>query len=300
MLTVIDIAIGLVFIYITCALFCTAAQEIIAQWLNTRGEVLKRAIAEMLTGLESGKFWDQPSVKVALKAVVSESDKELVPSHLPKQLFSRGVLELIGSVGPHLKDAKALLAKVDELPESAVKTRLQEALNRAGATVSSVTKELEDWFEQSMAAASQWFTRWAQRNTVLVGIAFCAVLNVDTLLMMQTLRDNPTFRASTVERAIELAKKADIPAPVDVATFDQVRNKIQEEASIIEPWPKWYGDHPYELSLGGLFQLLAKIVGILLSGLAVSLGARFWFDTLKELVSLRTGGLSIGGKTKSK
>lgn len=34
--------------------------------------------------------------------------------------------------------------------------------------------------------------------------------------------------------------------------------------------------------------VLEKIVGVLLSGLALSFGASFWFDTLNRLVSLRS------------
>ena len=35
---------------------------------------------------------------------------------------------------------------------------------------------------------------------------------------------------------------------------------------------------------------LTKIIGLLLTAIALSLGSRFWFDTLKNLLALRTGG----------
>src|SRR5437870_4444360 len=42
--------------------------------------------------------------------------------------------------------------------------------------------------------------------------------------------------------------------------------------------------------LAGLWWSIQKLVGLLLTGLALSLGAPFWFDLLSKLINLRGAG----------
>ncbi|MEM7538716.1 MAG: hypothetical protein AAF639_41525 [Chloroflexota bacterium] len=44
------------------------------------------------------------------------------------------------------------------------------------------------------------------------------------------------------------------------------------------------------------FFIFSKILGILVSTIAISLGAPFWFDLLNRLVNLRMSGENTGGK----
>jgi hypothetical protein len=43
----------------------------------------------------------------------------------------------------------------------------------------------------------------------------------------------------------------------------------------------------------------AKLLGLLLTGIAISLGAPFWFDLLNKVVSIRSAGRSPAEKPKS-
>ena len=58
--------------------------------------------------------------------------------------------------------------------------------------------------------------------------------------------------------------------------------------------PRYFG-YP-ELSPGWVFY---KLFGLLISVLAVSLGAPFWFDTLSKFVNLRSAGTPPGETRKS-
>lgn len=53
---------------------------------------------------------------------------------------------------------------------------------------------------------------------------------------------------------------------------------------------------------GGFAKWGLKLLGLLLSALAVSLGAPFWFDVLKSLASIRSVGLNLSeqGQQKAK
>jgi hypothetical protein len=47
------------------------------------------------------------------------------------------------------------------------------------------------------------------------------------------------------------------------------------------------------------WKLLAKLIGLLMTALAISLGAPFWFDTLNKVISIRAAGRSPAERAKS-
>ncbi|HEX6750014.1 MAG TPA: hypothetical protein VF092_22160 [Longimicrobium sp.] len=57
----------------------------------------------------------------------------------------------------------------------------------------------------------------------------------------------------------------------------------------------------YEASPGGwkFWPILAKLLGILLTAFALSLGAPFWFDTLNKIINIRSAGRAPDEKAKS-
>ena len=73
-----DVAIGLIFIYLLVSLFVTAVQEFIASKLNKRSEYLLKRISCLLSdgsgewSPELTKVWNNPLIKVLKNDNVSE------------------------------------------------------------------------------------------------------------------------------------------------------------------------------------------------------------------------------------
>ena len=59
------------------------------------------------------------------------------------------------------------------------------------------------------------------------------------------------------------------------------------------------GEAPWDFSLDFAGWAFYKIFGLLVSILAVSMGAPFWFDTLSKFVNLRGAGTPPGETRKS-
>jgi hypothetical protein len=116
-----------------------------------------------------------------------------------------------------------------------------------------------------------------------LGLILAITLNVDSLELTGRLYRDPAVRASLATEAQAAAQK--VQPGVDPA---QITQQVLQQSLALPPLLGNWPETPDKNNPG--FWWLFKILGILLTGLAVSLGAPFWFDTLGKLVSLRGAG----------
>ena len=219
---------------------------------------------------------------------------------------------------------------IDALPvPEGLKARLRALSTTARDDVDKVKVEVEKWCGDFLAEVNHWFTRRAQVVSLIIGFAVALALNVDTIEIATKLNNDPVLRDAAVKAAGKLVaddKLKDCPAPAkpiktepstDVnktqdtkdaeAKLSNVKNCL---ASIQTTYPiplGWDGVPTVKKELeskdGDSFGKarkvicavfaaidLTKLIGLLLTAIALSLGSRFWFDTLKNLLALRTGG----------
>jgi hypothetical protein len=104
-------------------------------------------------------------------------------------------------------------------------------------------------------------------------------VNADTLRVARDLYQNPVVRAAFAERAQQVGGQT------TALSDDQVKTLVSGL-----PLPLgWPGDWPGkddEL----MWFIIVKVVGVLLTVAAISLGAPFWFDLLNQVVNLRAAG----------
>ena len=119
------------------------------------------------------------------------------------------------------------------------------------------------------------------------------MLNVDTINVAQSLWSTPALRTSIEAAASDYVK-------TNVGTGADCSNQAsQAEQNLINlrSWalPLFWSTQPqdpraYPWLHSSLEGWVSKVVGILLSVLAVSLGAPFWFDLLSRFVNVRSSG----------
>jgi hypothetical protein len=68
--------------------------------------------------------------------------------------------------------------------------------------------------------------------------------------------------------------------------FDELKSDDEN----IRALPIGWQDFPDELTSGSFVTLVVKLVGLILTSLAVSLGAPFWFDLLSKFMNVRGTG----------
>jgi hypothetical protein len=198
-------------------------------------------------------------------------------------------------------------------------------LKTATDVVDTAIKELEGLFDSTMDRASGWFKVNAQRIAFAVGVVVALALNADTIYVAKQLAADDTLRERAVEAASayytswagqqdlkkicerEQASEATAggtngstaTSPADeMARWNKVKdcvaNEIDQATSELtevgypigwtgrgaDGWPR--GQPGQSLGWG--------IVGIVMTGLALSLGASFWFDLLGKFMNVRMTG----------
>jgi hypothetical protein len=195
---------------------------------------------------------------------------------------------------PYGHTKESLLTLVD-------KTRCETAL--ISNQVEQMQKNIEQWFNQTMDRVSGWYKRWSQK--VLLGIAIALVFgsNADTIMLAKRLARDSALRASVVTVA-EKAVQNPSGSPAENALARQAVLREAESLSLPLGWVPYEKDPQKNPSKDDqvpcdLAGWLLKLIGLLITVFAVSLGAPFWFDTLSKFVNLRGAGTPPGETKKS-
>lgn len=280
----IDTAIGLMLVYLTLSLICTGINEAVAGLFRLRARNLYREVSRVL-GDETirNAFWENGLIRGLSRgsgfglsanppAPVARVTPGKAPSYLENRDFALALIASLRGIGK--------TASPDQLGgNSPLKDTLEALGIGAGSTIDETRKALEDWFDQVMERASGVYKRWMSLLTFLAALTVSVALNADTIQIARTLWQDDAARTAAIEAATRLtAPGADgKPALPDPSEIDDIL-----------PLPLGW---PVQAPFGeGPMAKLSKLVGLLLTAFALSLGAPFWFDLLSRFVFLRNSG----------
>jgi len=356
---IIDIVIGLVFIYLLYSLLTTIIQEIIASRFGFRGKMLERAIFRMLEddnkfdsrfksvfylfkksgngghkNSVSGIFYNHPLIKF-----LAESNSRHKPSYLNSDCFSKVIVDLLR--GEQVKpddDISGLIQKsLDEQRtnwgnakiSSETHSFLKSIWVDAKGDVPRFRKNLENWYDETMDRASGWYKKHTQIVLFFVGLSVSLVFNVDTLKIIERLEKDPKLREQLVQQAaafdeahpdldkklllqelennkfnaqyskdellandslrniklndsLRLANYLELKSKRDTL-FNQANKLIKNDINSVHH-SLGLGWDNYETSFKNIFY---SLIGWMVTALALSLGAPFWFDLLNKMMKLR-------------
>jgi hypothetical protein len=234
--TILEVAMGLVFIYLLLSLVCTAVNELTAALITWRARNLAQGIRNLLNGyddrpwlmrLRSRPGGEAGSLAEALYQHPLVRSLYLpggAPSYIPSRTFAVALLELAfqGSgqrpttiegmrralgdsrAPPHLKQVLfTLIDQADEAIETGLKLKdigVVDPQRLESATV-QVRERIEVWFNDSMERVAGWYKRKMQALTFVVSVSLTVALNVDTIVIMQGLSTSSALRESVVASA---------------------------------------------------------------------------------------------------
>jgi hypothetical protein len=139
---VLEVAIGLAFVYLLLALFATAMQELVATWFRLRRDYLWKALSDALGGAGNELFekvLTHPLISPGVAPVAGSSSsarKENAPSYIPARNFSIAVLDFLRKFNAN-QTAGDIKKAIAGLPEGAVRTSLEALYADAGRTSKS-------------------------------------------------------------------------------------------------------------------------------------------------------------------
>lgn len=326
----IDVAISLVLMYLVLSLIVTVLNEVIATAADLRSSNLKDALTALVDdptlrqqfydhGLIAGLNGATTDRKGTLLRIInwlyrfvtrsSAGDGSHV-SYVSGQVFARALLGSVDAAKslPTYQDIEDAIKK---MPDTNVRDALLAQLATANGNLQLLHQNVAAWFDNAMDRVSGVYKRHLKQISLFVGTVLVLVVNADTLKVATSLWNDAALRAAMVQTAGTLVDKgisppnANAAAPAAGNAGGQAAAQPNLDASIqkavqsvhdaeqqLRPLPlgwSWTSipRPPWPWSAWHVF---AKIVGLLLTAIAISLGAPFWFDLLSMFMRIRGTG----------
>lgn len=335
-LQIIEVGIGIALIYLLFSLLATSTAEALAGLLDSRARTLRLLISGLLKGSNAGEDAKTQVAKLyahpLIKAVTASGLLGRNPSYLSGDTLLASVIaeyrdrSLADQVVMHVESIKSA---IDGLPaDSPIRFILQEAWRRCEERGEDFQRQFDRWYEEFENRVKGYYRQQTQAVLLVLSVLIAGSLNVDTIAIVRQLSSDPSARVAAVKQAEAVlsemqkhepnAKKPDLPATgkpgsaavpgapkestpagsgVSMADAELSMNLDLLRASGLPlGWDQW---QPRRDGAHGIaaWQYIEKAIGILLTALAMMLGAPFWFDMLKRLFEVRSVGLSILERT---
>ncbi len=296
----IDIAIGIVFVFLMLSLIGSTVNEIIFSFLNMRGKELLRGLKTLLddddaTGLVK-RLYNHGQVFGLFEGAFDPKKPGKLPSYIPPQNFVRAFLDIIpdaahlSPAGDVQKDVPAIVSALrtaalklaaDQKTEKVGKP-LVSMIDAAGNDPAKLEKSIGDWYNSAMDRVSGWYKYQTQWALFAIGLVIAVVLNANSIAIVKQLSIDSTLRQSIVAAA-QSAKQPDGTGGQPIK--DQIQ-QAQDQVSKISNLGIPLGLDQKQLADPTAWPQM--LLGWLLTAIAVSLGAPFWFDILNKFMVVRS------------
>ena len=203
---------------------------------------------------------------------------------------------------------KQIQETLDSMPESLKRSLYilaQRAESDAGDTQEQLERfqtEIEVWFDRSMQRATGVYKRNSRGVAILLGTAIAIVANADSINIVNRLSKDSMLRSTVNLYAKQLVEKSANTKLDNVANLKKVQNEVDRALDNVALPFGW--DESNRLKLDAQENLLfpavmTKLLGWILSGVAISMGASFWFEALNKIINIRNAGKKPPSHTES-
>jgi hypothetical protein len=329
-----NVVIGVIFIFVLLSMLTSWILELFSTLLNFRAKDLVKTMYHILdpdvqasdvltkvkhewgAGGGDADTLDAISADIVkaiynhpqVRNLVNPAMKLKLPSFIAPEDYSLAILDVLTKAGmPQQKGDDELGMGFEEFIGKLKSEKLKNYLLAVYKEAELKAKEkavkladfrtaLEDKFNNVMEHAGLWYKRKAYFLSFFIGLLLAIGLNVDTIGMTRTLWDNPALREQVALTAEYYVNQDDegqqAKALEEYKKLDEIGFPIGwsfENADHDPETPYNMQDFPTDAA-----GWAAKVVGILITGLAVAQGSPFWYDLLNKLVNLRVTAQSDG------
>jgi hypothetical protein len=244
------------------------------------------------------------------------------PSYLQARNFSMAVIQMLHG---DKNSGEFNIAKLkDELENGTLKDTqtaryLLSLLNNSQNKLENFKQHLETWFDDTMERTSGWYKRKATYISLLVGFLIAMFFNVDSIQIVKKLSKDPKARTQFVELASNLSRDSTLLPDSSKAYLTKQLKKLQSLSdsslqilsisrnSSMAFFPlNFFNGHKKgtvvlsdnnnpnffekysQFAFDLWFDDFKNLIGCLITAIALSLGAPFWFDLLNKLVQLKS------------
>ncbi len=302
---VLDVAIGIIFVFILVSVICSAIREGIESILKTRAAFLEHGIRQLLndmsgTGLAKD-LYEHPLIfglfpgpyKPSGGGDASSSTEDggeatpsamtnggNLPSYIPSRNFALALMDMAArgvstaqatDVNTAAISLDTLRQNVNTLGDGKIQRVLLTAIDSAEGDLNKVRENLEAWYNSSMDRVSGWYKRSTHRILFMIGFIVAVVMNINTITIADYLYRNDAARAAVVASA---GAAVENKTPI---TYEGATEQFKT-LSLPIGWNQKFGWEAVKFGL----------MGWLFTALAATLGAPFWFDVLNKVMVIRS------------
>ena len=290
---VLEIVIGLIFVYLLLSLLATTLNELVMQWLYSRSKNLYIALQTMLddeSDVLCERFFGHPLIRKLKKR-----GKKGFPSYISQEYFAKVITELLSQQEPITLDA--IRAGVQQLPAGQTREVLSAFVRDAEGSTERFKQDLQLWYQEVMNQATGWYKTRVQYALFGIGLVISILFNADTFQVAQKLSIDPEARREIIAQAYAYIEREEERRSdsVQMRTMvdpleQQVRELIDEELTMASTalGIGWTKAPPINLKSMAWWRFASQsFLGWVVTAFAITLGAPFWFDLLKRVMNIR-------------
>jgi hypothetical protein len=323
-----SIAISLVFIFLLIAIMVTAFNQFVFTYWRAGAKQLESYLTKLFF---NDSFWTETFNEIKKSPFISVLQKNPgnFPGSIPAENFTSALLASLGGNNITIDAIKKKLATIKDTDSDFYK--LMQTLLSEEPTIDHLKQDIDKLFNNAMVRLSGWYTRNAKLWSFFVALAICIILNVDAINITKNLWNNKDKAdriasfAATASKYIEkndssqivFKEGVDTLVSVSVETVSKQKAMTEELSALADSNVKkpaqqvirsyniladldipigWSKSNIPGSQNGGITFILLwflKLLGILLTALATSLGAPFWFDVLNKVSPLKKATVTV-------
>jgi hypothetical protein len=285
-LEMLDVAIGLTFVYLLLSLVSSAVREAWEAWSKSRAAFLERGLLALLESADAQtdtahqlveSLYNHPRIYglyegryVRAGATRSAAEARRLPSYIAASTFSDALIDTVARRCRNVPEP----GERDRSPASRRRSARQRehrsvvlsAINSSGGDTAAVRSAIEAWYNAGMDRVAGWYRR--RTHWIVIGVATVITigLNVNTITIFRALEQNPALRQSIVQQAGTTSANASL-------TGEQAKSELTK-LSLPIGWTNVSWPQAGQWTQGvNLFAGVMALAGWALTIFAISLGA---------------------------
>jgi hypothetical protein len=219
--------------------------------------------------------------------------------------------EAVLGLARKLTTAQAMALFAGEMPESPFRSFLIRLGNRGALEPEEAKKAIQDWYASVSDRVSVEYRGKAKRILFFTAMGVTLVLNADTFQVANRLVKDDALRKVVSQEAVELSETPDnapaatksaitkeaIPTPKSASSPASATTRSSDSRGgsgslerldlplrwTANDWNTLKGIANYSQP-EAFFNGLYKLIGLIVTALALTMGAEFWYNILKQLV----------------
>lgn len=243
MSVVLDVAVGLITIFLLFSILVSGINEWVAQVFARRGEFLRIGLQRLINDeAVYRRVLHHPLIDSLYRQRTARGKP---PSYIDPANYAMALANvLLARAAASQADAPPVppplsVAALREslaspaLSGSPVVAALGPILDRSGNDIDTALKGIQDWFNASMDRVSGWYKSRTRNMLFMIGLVVAALCNVDTIQIYSTLNQSPALRASLAAVATSVVATGKV-GDVNLAEL-QTRAPTMAEWTSIRP-----------------------------------------------------------------